>query len=93
LPVLFGGIDLSSVNDLSAFVLVGKKGDRWYTHCRFWLPQDGLAEKAAADHAPYDVWYRQGHLQLTPGRTIDYDYVAHALRDLFRLSTGNIFGL
>jgi phage terminase large subunit-like protein len=84
LPVLFGGIDLSSVNDLSAFCLVGKKGDRWHTHCRFWLPQDGLVEKAAADHAPYDVWYRQGHLQLTPGRTIDYDYVAHALRDLFR---------
>jgi len=84
LPVLFGGIDLSSVNDLSAFVLVGKKGDRWHSHCRFWLPQDGLVEKAAADHAPYDVWYRQGHLQLTPGRTIDYDYVAHALRDLFR---------
>ena len=84
LPVLFGGIDLSSVNDLSAFCLVGKKGDQWHTHCRFWLPQDGLAEKAATDHAPYDVWYRQGHLQVTPGRTIDYDYVAHALHDLFR---------
>jgi phage terminase large subunit-like protein len=84
LPVVYAGLDLSAVNDLSAFVLVGKKGDMWHSHCRFWLPQEGLTEKAAADHAPYDVWYRQGHLQLTPGRTIDYDFVAHALRDLFR---------
>jgi phage terminase large subunit-like protein len=84
LPVLYAGFDLSAVNDLSAFVLVGQKGDKWHTHCRFWLPQDGLADKATADHAPYDVWHRQGHLSVTPGKTIDYDYVAHALRDLFR---------
>jgi len=60
LPVLYAGLDLSAVNDLSAFVLVGKKGENWHSHCRFWLPQDGLADKAAANHAPYDAWARQG---------------------------------
>jgi phage terminase large subunit-like protein len=84
LPVLYAGLDLSAVNDLSAFVLVGQKDDDWQSHCRFWLPQDGLAEKAAADHAPYDAWARQGHLSTTPGRTIDYDFVALALWELFR---------
>jgi phage terminase large subunit-like protein len=84
LSLVYAGLDLSAVSDLSAFVLVGQQGDKWHTHCRFWLPQDGLIEKAAADHAPYDVWCRQGHLQTTPGRTIDYDYVAQELRDLFR---------
>jgi hypothetical protein len=82
--VLYAGLDLSAVNDLSAFVLVGKKGENWHSHCRFWLPQDGLADKAAADHAPYDAWARQGHLSTTPGRTIDYDFVAHALHEVFR---------
>jgi phage terminase large subunit-like protein len=84
LPVLFGGIDLSSVNDLTALVLVGRKGDEWHTHCRFWLPQEGLAEKSRVDHTPFDVWARQGHLHTTPGRTIDLDFVAHELRELFR---------
>lgn len=83
LPVLFGGIDLSSVNDLTALVLVGQKGDTWHTHCRFWLPSEGLSEKSRIDHTPFDVWARQGHLRTTPGRTIDLDFVAHELRELF----------
>ena len=35
LPVLYAGLDLSAVNDLSALVLVGQKGDQWHSHCRF----------------------------------------------------------
>ena len=84
LPVLFGGIDLSSVNDLTALCLVGRKGDKWHVHPRFWLPAVGLVEKARADHTPFDVWARQGYLHTTPGRTIDLDFVAHELRELFR---------
>ena len=88
LPLLFGGLDLSSVNDLAALVLVGCRGDKWHTHCRFCLPAEGLAEKSRVDHTPFDVWARQGHLQTTPGRTIDLDFVAHELRELF--ATRNI---
>jgi phage terminase large subunit-like protein len=84
LPVLFGGLDLSSVNDLTALCLVGRKADKWHTHCRFWLPEENLVEKSRADHTPFDVWARQGHLHTTPGRTIDLDFVAHELRELFR---------
>ena len=84
LPLLFGGLDLSSVNDLTALVLVGYRGDKWHTHCRFWLPTEGLSEKSRVDHTPFDVWARQGHLHTTPGRTIDLDFVAHELHKLFR---------
>jgi phage terminase large subunit-like protein len=84
LPVLFGGIDLSSVNDLTALCLVGRKNDKWHVHPHFWLPREGLVEKSRADHTPFDAWARQGHLHTTPGRTIDLDFVAHELRELFR---------
>jgi phage terminase large subunit-like protein len=84
LPVIYAGLDLSSVSDLSAFVMVGEKGGKFHSHCIFWLPQDGLVEKSHTDHSPYGAWRAQGHLQTTPGRSIDYDFVAHALRDLFR---------
>jgi phage terminase large subunit-like protein len=83
LPILYGGIDLSSVNDLTALVLVGKKDSRWHTHCWFWLPAENLLEKSRTDHIPYNVWANQGHLYTTPGRTIDLDFVAHELRELF----------
>jgi phage terminase large subunit-like protein len=64
--------------------MVGKKDDKFHSHCRFWLPSDGLVVKAATDHAPYGAWRAQGHLGTTPGKAIDYDFVAHELRDLFR---------
>jgi phage terminase large subunit-like protein len=49
----------------------------------FWLPEEGLVEKSARDRVPYDVWRNNGHLLTTPGRAIEYEYVAHRLRDIF----------
>jgi phage terminase large subunit-like protein len=77
---VWGGLDLSSVSDLTALVLVSDDGD---VHSRFWLPQDGLAEKSRADRVPYDIWAKEGHLLTTHGRSIEYDFIAHELRDIF----------
>jgi phage terminase large subunit-like protein len=32
---------------------------------------------------PYDVWARGGYLQTTPGKSIEYEFVAEHLRGLF----------
>jgi len=77
---VWGGLDLSSVSDLTALVLVSEHGD---VHSRFWLPQDGLVEKSRSDRVPYDIWESEGYLLTTPGRSIEYDFIAHELRDLF----------
>jgi phage terminase large subunit-like protein len=77
---VYGGLDLSSVSDLTALVLVTAEGD---VHPTFWLPGDGLAEKARADRVPYDVWAKDGFLQTTPGRAIEYEFVAEHLRGVF----------
>jgi phage terminase large subunit-like protein len=84
LPLLYGGLDLSAVDDLTALVLIGRKDGKWHTYCWFWLPSEGLADKARADHAPYDMWHQQGHLHVSPGRSVSYEWVAHELRGLFR---------
>lgn len=78
--VVFGGLDLSSVSDLTALVLVTEDGD---VHPTFWLPEEGLAEKARADRVPYDVWASEGLLQTTPGRAIEYEWIAEHLRGVF----------
>lgn len=77
---VYGGLDLSSVSDLTALVLVSEDGD---VESTFWLPSEGLAEKARNDRVPYDVWEDEGLLQTTPGRAIEYEYIAHYLRDVF----------
>jgi phage terminase large subunit-like protein len=77
---VYGGLDLSSVNDLTALVLTSQDGD---VHPTFWLPEEGLAEKARADRVPYDLWAEQGYLLTTPGRAIEYSFVAKHLRQVF----------
>lgn len=77
---VWGGLDLSEVNDLTALVLVTEDGG---VHSEFWLPEHGLAEKSRKDRVPYDLWAKQGHLNTTPGRAIEYEFVAESMRGLF----------
>ena len=80
LPV-FAGLDLSEVNDLTAFVPIAPVDGVWHVRPVFWLPEHELAAKALADRVPYDIWNREGFLQTTPGKTIDYEFVASYLWD------------
>lgn len=82
---LYGGLDLSEVNDLTAFVLIGRIDGIWHVKPTFWLPEDGLYDKARKDRVQYDVWRDQGYLLTAPGKSVDYEYVAQYLaRDFER---------
>lgn len=80
LPV-FAGLDLSEVRDLTAFVAIAPLDGVWQVHPTFWLPKVGLKEKARADRVQWDVWEKQGFLKTTPGKTIEYSFVAQFLKD------------
>lgn len=73
---VYAGLDLSEVADLTAFVAVSPVDGVWHVRPTFWLPGQGLAEKAKADRVPYDLWHKQGFLEATPGPTVDYEFVA-----------------
>jgi phage terminase large subunit-like protein len=76
---VFGGLDLSSVSDLTAKVYVSPVDGVFHVKPTFWLPGDGLVEKSRVDRVPYDLWHSQGHLRTTPGKTVDYEFVAATL--------------
>jgi phage terminase large subunit-like protein len=76
---VYGGLDLSEVKDLTALVLIGKVDGVWQVHPTFWLPAEGLADKARTDRVPYDVWQKSGHLIAAPGKSVDYEFVAEWL--------------
>ena len=78
-----GGLDLSSTKDLTALVLVARINGVWEVKPVFWLPKVGLEEKSRIDRVPYDVWEQQGDLQTTPGRSVEYEWVACELRSVF----------
>jgi phage terminase large subunit-like protein len=66
-PKAYGGLDLSSVSDLTSLELVIKVEGCLDVHSTFWLPEQGLAEKSRLDRVPYDVWAKEGKLLTTPG--------------------------
>jgi len=80
---VYGGLDLSQSQDLTALVLVAKDASG-IVHVRpwFWTPGRTLRDRAARDRAPYDVWLEKGLLEATPGVTIDYGLVARRLAEL-----------
>lgn len=77
---VWAGLDLSSVNDLTSLEAVDEEGG---VHSAFWLPEHGLVEKSRKDKVPYDLWVKQGHLNTTPGKAIEYEFVAEYLRGFF----------
>lgn len=79
---VYGGLDLSSRNDLTALVLVGKVRGVWQVQPHFWTPAKGLVERSKRDRAPYDVWARQGFLRTTPGASVDYEHVAADMAEI-----------
>ncbi len=82
LEMVYAGLDLSATVDLTALVLVAVVEGEIHVQPTFWLPAEGLAERARLDKAPYDVWHREGHLSTTPGRSVEYEYVANHLAEL-----------
>jgi phage terminase large subunit-like protein len=74
------GLDLSAVADLTAFVAVDETGGVFPI---FWLPHEGLREKARKEKVPYDLWERDGLLLTTPGKAIEYEHIAKFLRVFF----------
>lgn len=72
-----GGCDLSSNVDLTnATVIFMVPGDEHiYVLQMYFLPEDLLEKKVKEDKIPYDLWYEQGLLRLTPGNKVHYKYV------------------
>ncbi|MGX4737118.1 terminase large subunit [Kitasatospora griseola] len=71
----WGGVDLSAVSDLSAWVLVvesRKPGVELEIIPRFWLPEERLADLEQQLMVPLGEWVSQGLLTLTEGDAIDY---------------------
>lgn len=81
----FGGLDLSSTIDVTAFVLIfppQSEGDPYQVICRFWVPEETMGERTKRDRVLYETWVRQGYMATTPGNVIDYDFILAEIDEL-----------
>ena len=81
----YGGLDLSSTTDLSAFVLVfppSEDDDKYIVLPHFWVPEETLDLRVKRDHVPYDLWLKQGLINVTEGNVIHYAYIEKIIEQL-----------
>ena len=83
--VCYGGLDLSSTTDITAFVLVFPPEDedgKYEILPFFWLPEDSIDLRVRRDHVPYDTWAQQGLVYTTEGNVIHYGYIEEFIEEL-----------
>lgn len=81
----YGGLDLSSSIDITAFVLVFPPRDdseKYVLLPFFWIPEENMVRRVRRDHVPYDVWERQGFLETTEGDVIHYGFIERFIEEL-----------
>lgn len=79
----FGGLDLASTRDLTAYALIfppEERGEPWRVLVRFWCPQSKMDAQEHDDAAPYKRWQQEGWLTATPGDVTDYGPVRQAVQ-------------
>lgn len=79
------GMDLSEKNDLTALAILWRDDEgHFYLKVFYWKPEENLAQKSVEDNAKYLEWASTlpPLLFTTPGKSINYDFVARAVQTL-----------
>ncbi|SOE08498.1 phage terminase large subunit-like protein [Hoeflea halophila] len=77
------GVDLSRSGDLTAIVAAWRHDDgRISLHPWFFLPGDGIEEKARLEQVPYTRWRDDGLLNVIDGPVIEPDAIADKIIDI-----------
>lgn len=81
----YAGLDVASTTDVAAFGLLfppENEDDCYVWLPEFWMPAETLLHKSRTDHAPYDLWEKQGFIHITEGNVIDYDAIRVRINQL-----------
>ena len=95
----WGGVDLSSGDDLTTIALefeYGDNGEGAYIYTHSFMPKGRLLEHVQTDIAPYDLWNKQGLLTTMGGATdfrSNYKFIIKHLKELIEEYELNIQGI
>jgi phage terminase large subunit-like protein len=83
--VCYGGLDLSSSTDITAFVLVfppEDEDDKYSILPYFWIPEENIDLRVRRDHVNYDLWEKQGFIKTTDGNVVHYGFIENFIEEL-----------
>ena len=78
----FAGLDMSTTTDLTAFVMVFRNDESYHIKPFFFAPRENAIHREKKDGVPYLTWARNGHIELTDGDVVDYDYVRKRITEI-----------
>ena len=81
----YGGLDLSSTGDITAFVLMfppRNETEKYIMLPFFWIPEDTIPLRVRRASVPYDVWHKQGYIMATEGNVIHYAFIEKFIEKL-----------
>lgn len=78
----YGGLDLASTRDITAFVLIFPDGDLVHVLPFFFIPEDNAYKRTDRDGVDYLKWINQGHVISTQGNVTDYEVVRKKINEL-----------
>lgn len=79
---VFLALDYAQTTDLCALAMLGEDSGRMKVF--FWKPEDLMAEHGKRDRKDYQLWLKQGWMEPCPGKTIDPDYVAIKISEIYK---------
>lgn len=85
-----GGVDLSSVGDLTCASCLIKKDKKLYLAQMYFIPESTAEKHKQEDKVPYDVWKEQGIIRYCSGNMINFSDVTawfNELRDKYGIYT------
>lgn len=78
----YGGLDLSSTKDLTAYCLwfpPNEQRTQWRKITRAFIPSLNVDARVKHDGVPYDQWIEKGAIYPTDGNAIDYDFIKESV--------------
>ena len=85
-----GGVDLSSVGDLTCASCLIRKENKMYLTQMYFIPEDTADKHIQEDKVPYNIWKEQGYIRYCSGNMVNFSDVTawfNELRDKYGIYT------
>ena len=85
-----GGVDLSSVGDLTCASCLLRKNKEWHLIQMYFIPEEKAEQKEQEDKVPYKIWQEKGYIRFCKGNKVNYSDVTDwfkELRDKYEIYT------
>lgn len=77
----YGGLDLATIDDIAAFVMIARHDGQYWLVPRFWCSAAKIERRSMAG-VPYRRWRDAGLLTVCDGETIDYTQIRSDINGL-----------